>query len=135
MSHNHHFKMDSCIVDVKFLQNEDKLIFGKRILIAGITKTFEIVNKDIVFPYPSEKEFNEEEDFKALGHLELLKKQSELTKTLSQFTIILVPSKLKCDFIASFVHPSKKIGIIAKKETKTDEHCRCYTMFEKDCEK
>lgn len=95
------------------------------------------MNEDISFPYPTEKGIiteEEENSLKVFGHLEVGRKESVLLKILNQFTTILVSSNKKRDYIASFVAPSKRIGILKKKELKADEHCRYYTMLEENCE-
>lgn len=112
------YKMDSCLVDVQFLQNEDKLIFAKRVVVVGITKSFDAVCEDIVFPYPTTKEFiteDEENSLKTFGHLELSRKEKLLIKALNKFKAIIVPNQTKHDFIASFIDSSKHIVIVSKK--------------------
>lgn len=98
--------MDSCLVDVLFLQTEEeeKTIFAKKVVISGITSNFKTLTKEINFIYPNQSIFIETDNLKSItfGNLELNKKEQELIKILNQFNTILVASDTKQKFISNY---------------------------------
>lgn len=97
--------MDSCVLDIVFLQNEEKSIFVKKIVISGITSSLKTYTKEIVFSYPENKLFEgEDSDFTTFGNLELKKKEQDLIKTLNTFNTILVNSEKKKQFLVNYTN-------------------------------
>lgn len=100
--------MDSCLVDVLFLQSEEeeeKSLFAKKVIISGITSNFKTLTKEINFIYPDQNIFIETDKLKSIkfGNLELNKKEKELIQTLNQFNTILVASETKRKFILNYI--------------------------------
>lgn len=123
--------MNSCVVDVQFLQSEDNFIFAKKILVAGITSSFKLYNKEITFQYPNQKLISEPEDFEAFGNIELNKRELELMNALKAFETVIVSSKTKENFIKHYTKTNQKI-VVVKQHSDTNGHSRYNQMSEKN---
>lgn len=101
--------MNSCVVDVQFLQSEDNFIFAKKIIVSGITNSFKLYNKEITFQYPNQKQISEPGDFEAFGNIELTKREIELMNALKNFETVVVSSKSKQNFIKHYTKSNQEI--------------------------
>lgn len=94
-----------CVIDVKFLQNQNKKIFAKRVLVSGILSSTKLYSKEIVFPYPINDfdRANVDNGTIEFGSKDIQNVEYDLIKTIAQFDAILLTDNVHEKFIESFI--------------------------------
>jgi hypothetical protein len=103
--------MTPCMIDVKFLKNDDSKIFAKKIVFSGILPNLKPFTKEITIPYPNNEiyENDDNDTSNGFGNLEIQRAEQEITKSLSLFDIILVKNELQKKYFLNCFRNSYKI--------------------------
>lgn len=101
-----------CVIDVKFLQNQDRKIFAKKIVVSGILYNAKLYSKEIVFPHPindfERPNFDENIEFGS-GDIQLA--EQDFIRTIGQFNAIMVADNVQEKFIKRLIK-NKNVKIV-----------------------